>query len=156
MWRRAIFIRHNCGERKNTVGHRWCNKTKEDKKSALTYITRKLNNFSFDYFSRQEVETRVFSPSTFTVGKQRPKASETPRKKVNKRLSDSTPSKSSEIEERKSDTTTTTTEAEIEAEIEAESHKIKRTKLKRFSLENKENIPEKQTSSGFSKQLKLD
>ena len=112
----------------------------------------KLRNFSFDYFSRQEVETRVFSPSTFTVGKQRPKASETPRKKVNKRLSDSKPSKSSEIEERMTDTTTTTTEVEIEAE----SHKIKRTKLKRFSLENKENIPEKQTSSGFSKQLKLD
>ena len=56
-----------------------------------------------------------------------------------------------EIEERMTDTTTTT-----EAEMETESHKIKRTKLKRLSVENKENIPEKQTSSGFSKQLKLD
>ncbi len=23
VWRTATFIRHNCGERKNTVGHRW-------------------------------------------------------------------------------------------------------------------------------------
>ncbi len=23
MWRMALFIRHNCGERKNTVGHCW-------------------------------------------------------------------------------------------------------------------------------------
>ncbi len=25
MWQMAIFIRHNCGERKNNVGHRWFN-----------------------------------------------------------------------------------------------------------------------------------
>jgi hypothetical protein len=28
MWRMALFIRHNCDEHKNTVGHRWSNKSK--------------------------------------------------------------------------------------------------------------------------------
>jgi len=23
MWRKTLFIRHNCGEHKNYVGHRW-------------------------------------------------------------------------------------------------------------------------------------
>ncbi len=105
-------------------------------------------------FFHQEPETRVFSPSIFTGDKQRPKLSETPMKKGTKRLSDSTPSKRpcAEIEEKPTDTTTTTTEAEIETE----SHKTKRTKLQRLSIENKENIPEKSTTAGFSKQLKLD
>jgi len=113
-------------------------------------------------FFQQEADTRIFSPSTFKAIKQGSKPSETPRKKGNKRLSDSTPSKflATEIEEKLTGSTTataaTTATTTIEGEVEAESHKTKRTKLQRLSVENKENIPEQQTTAGFSKQLKLD
>lgn len=115
----------------------------------------KLKICSITFF-QQEADTRIFSPSTFKGIKQGSKPSETPRKKGNKRLSDSTPSKflATEIEENLTGSTTATTT--IEGEVEAESHKTKRTKLQILSVENKENIPEQQTTAGFSKQLKLD
>jgi hypothetical protein len=58
-----IFIRHNCGERENTHGHRWVNITKRHIQAIYElFVKTYIHEFCFVH---QDKKKKQFMPSKF-------------------------------------------------------------------------------------------